>query len=84
MSEAQPKACVNCRHFRIIKHEYRCAREENRAYFHPVTGRLSYVNGEKYEECAVNRRYDNLCGDDGKWFEPPKTFIEKLRCFFNH
>ncbi len=65
--------CINCKYFipNYFSNEYaRCAnflKDQNLSRF-LVTGKMK-MRAEDFFVCSVARRYDHLCGKEGKMFE---------------
>ena len=77
MAPLNPKLCKNCRHFLkplVTSIEFgKCAMllqpKDDINYF--ITGKRK--NKSEHYFCSVARNYDNLCGEEGKYYEdkPP-------------
>jgi len=64
-----PKFCVNCEHFLAQGAQYLCRAPQN-----ILIGRNLVTGDLRYHAlfCADQRDRQNLCGPEGKWFEPRK------------
>jgi hypothetical protein len=81
----KPKFCVDCKHFTknsFITNKYgQCTLfeiEEDNDYF-LVDGN---VNNDKikYYYCNTARKFNDLCGEEGKFFEKKTTHSNKKSC----
>ena len=72
--QIKPKFCVDCKHFKknsFNTNKYgQCTLfviEEQDDYF-LVDGNTN-DNNIKYHYCRIARKFDNMCGEEGKFFE---------------
>ena len=75
------KLCINCKHYYNPYTTHRCRRpkEQNTSF---ITGKVEIR--PDYLLCEIERK--NLkevdrCGEEGKYYEPKKSFWERLRDF---
>ena len=73
-SSGGPNLCINCKHFKkdfFTKNKFgKCSYfvKENEIDDYFVTG-IKHNNTDYYY-CSVARKYDHLCGEEGKFFMP--------------
>jgi hypothetical protein len=76
MSDTLPRFCVNCKwhelETRVSPPSALCgkAREMESVRYDLVTGQNL---GKRWRSCKETRDYANLCGPEGRWFEPKEA-----------
>jgi len=81
LKKTTPKFCINCKFFinsvSIIDNKHgKCAlfpKEENTVNF-----LVSGVDDNDYSYCSIARKYDNMCGKEGKKYK--KKLSKNARC----
>ena len=92
-AEVKPvKLCINCRHF-LLKPSFSNP-NNGKCSLYPtmkvdrnlISGYTSYID---YEKCIISRNNENMCGEDGKRYEPGNgnnyqkiKFYQRLFKFF--
>ena len=85
--ETKPKLCINCKHFTTnfgSNNDFgKCSLfTKNDINPNVVTGNNIYPKPELYY-CSTARSYDNMCGEDGKFYQEnlTPTILEKINKF---
>jgi len=80
-STIKPNLCVNCKHFRYDffsgKKFGKCAllpKVEEKNIYYLVNGEDKYTHTD-YHFCSIARKYDDMCGTEGKLFESKPVFF---------
>ena len=75
--EIKPKLCIDCKYFR--KHDFLKDTIFGKCLLFPDTNDDDYflVNGyrnynKEYYHCSTARKYDSMCGKEGKYYEENK------------
>ena len=72
--EIKPKLCIDCKFFRIS--DFSKNTKFGKCLLFPQTNDDDFVlvnghrnNHQEYYYCSTSRKYDNMCGKEGKYYE---------------